>query len=73
MNRTDRIHARLAWCEQKGIIRSHYSSSPDGRRRWVVEGVGFTERVFSTPEVEAFLLGATEGRTTGLLDAPVPS
>jgi hypothetical protein len=35
-----------------------------------VEGLGFTDRVFTTREAEAFVLGAAEGRTTGLLDAP---
>lgn len=67
-SRADRIHAGLRWAQEKGAIRSYYCSSPDGRRRWVVEGVGFAERVWTTREAEAFVLGVTEGRTTALLE-----
>jgi hypothetical protein len=69
--RVDRIRKALAWCEAKGIVRSWYSYSPgDGRgKRWVVEGVGFADRTYTTREAEAFVLGASEGRTTGILDA----
>jgi hypothetical protein len=70
MSRKDRIRASLDWSQSKGIIRGWYAQSNMPGTRWTLEGVGFHVRVFSTSEVEAFLLGASEGRTTGVLDAP---
>ena len=70
MTRKDWIHSGLAWAVEKGIIRSYSSQSNMPGVRWTLEGVGFHTRVYSTAEVEAFLLGATEGRTTiRILDA----
>lgn len=67
--RVDRIRAGLDWAEKKGIIRSWYGQTGMPGRRWVVGGVGFSTRVWNTHEVEAFLLGASEGRTSALLES----
>lgn len=59
--RKGRIHAGLEDCEARGIIRSYYAQGGMPGLRWVLEGVGFHTRVYTTNEVEAFLLGASEG------------
>lgn len=66
MTRHGRIALQLDWCVSKGILRNWYSQSDPVR--WTLEGIGFHTRVYSTAEVEAFVLGASEGRTTGILD-----
>jgi hypothetical protein len=62
MNRRERIHKQLEYLERHGTVRSYYSSSPDGRRRWHIE-TALGSRSFSTLEVEAFIYGADAGRT----------
>jgi len=57
VSRRARIHRGLRWAEEQGLIRSWYAGSGDHGTRWVVEGVAFTERVWSTSQVEAFLTG----------------
>ena len=65
--RHDRIYLQLRDLESKGVIRDHQSGSPDGRRRYSIQGYGFADRVLNTVEVEAFILGASEGYIAGQL------
>ncbi len=59
MSRLERIRQRLAALESRGIVRSYYSYSPGGDgRRWSLDVVGGYGRVYSTSELECFLLGA---------------
>ena len=67
MTRHERIRMSLRWAQSKGIIRGWYSQSAMPGVRWTLEGVGFHTRVYTSTEVEAFLLGASEGRSSALL------
>lgn len=64
-DRYERIKHQLEHCKTKGIIRDW--TAQGNPRRWVLIGIGFSDRSYSTSEVEIFLLGASEGRTSAYI------
>lgn len=58
LNRVDSIKWNLSnlW-ENQEINRGWDTYKPDGRRIWRVWGGGGFDRLFTTPEVEAFIVG----------------
>ncbi len=58
MSRLERIRHRLAALEARGVLVFEYSRGDARGRRWVIVPAGHAERVYSTSELECFLLGA---------------
>jgi hypothetical protein len=58
--RNESIRQSLDAMEETGQVRSWYAYAPGDRRgrRWVVECAGIGTQVFSTAEVETFILGS---------------
>jgi hypothetical protein len=67
VSRTDEINRLLMHARRGGVVGDWIVSSPAGRTRWNVWGPGY-ERVFTTRELEAFLLGVTV--TAGEIASP---
>lgn len=60
LGRTDRIRWGLSTAVMMNRLIGWQLSAPEGRRRWELNGYGFT-RVLSTSEVELWLAGYYAG------------
>ncbi len=58
MTRLERIRQRLQALEARGVLVHEYTRGDGPGRRWVISPAGHAERVFSSSELECFLLGA---------------
>ena len=63
LSRKDRIITDLNIVLSRNDIHGWMLYSPDGRRRWVVNGYGW-ERTFTTADVETWLEGYYQGLET---------
>lgn len=61
LTRDERIHYVLSLAVTAGRIDDYMVWSPDGRKRWSLNGLKYGNNVFSTKEAEAWCDGFVTG------------